>query len=366
MCRRTRLTTRLKRLLISRYGFVLLTACLVVCMNEIVCYEWMVMTWPNIDSLANKSTVRKFLLVADPQLIGEKDEGFFGLITRNDADRYLANTFSRANSYVKPDGILFLGDIFDEGLSATDDEFKRYFNRFDSIFQYKSRGNKSIVIPGDNDVGGEYYGDKNPYQRQRFSSYFGRMIQLYRQKDIEILRLDIDLRDDYLKTKQSRVLKETQSRPMTSAFRIVLNHWPMLTRSASFTKSFLHDLNPNLILKGDSHHFTIYLHDRDRSVTEILAREFLPQPVLSIDVAQTRYVHEISIPTCSYRMGVSRIGYGVLLLDTATKSAHLTILSTPRRYGYLYAYATYGICFVIGVIFIFLCSGRSITTYPRS
>ena len=64
----------------------------------------------------------------------------------------------------------------------------------------------------------------------------------------------MDLRDDYLKTKQSRVLEETQSRPMTSAFRIVLNHWPMLTRSATFTKSFLHDLNPNLILKGDSHH----------------------------------------------------------------------------------------------------------------
>ena len=51
----------------------------------------------------------------------------------------------------------------------------------------------------------------------------------------------------------------------------------------------------------------------------MLAREFLPQPVLPIDVAQTRYVHEISIPTCSYRMGVSRIGYGVLLLDTGKK-----------------------------------------------
>ncbi|CAF4331165.1 unnamed protein product, partial [Adineta steineri] len=33
-------------------------------------------------------TVERLLLVADPQLIGEKDEGFFGLITRNDADRY--------------------------------------------------------------------------------------------------------------------------------------------------------------------------------------------------------------------------------------------------------------------------------------
>ena len=103
--------------------------------------------------------------------------------------RYLANTFSRANDYVKPDEILFLGDIFDEGLSATDEEFNRYFNRFNAIFQYKNRENKSIVIPGDNDVGGEYYGDKKPYQRKRFSRYFGRMIQLYQQKDIDILRV---------------------------------------------------------------------------------------------------------------------------------------------------------------------------------
>jgi len=37
---------------------------------------------------SNRPSVEKLLLVADPQLIGEKDEGLFGLITRNDADRY--------------------------------------------------------------------------------------------------------------------------------------------------------------------------------------------------------------------------------------------------------------------------------------
>lgn len=41
-----------------------------------------------IDYIFARSTVEKLLLVADPQLIGEKDEGFFGWITRKDADRY--------------------------------------------------------------------------------------------------------------------------------------------------------------------------------------------------------------------------------------------------------------------------------------
>lgn len=34
-----------------------------------------------------RPTVEKLLLIADPQLIGEKDEGVFGAITRVDADR---------------------------------------------------------------------------------------------------------------------------------------------------------------------------------------------------------------------------------------------------------------------------------------
>ncbi len=84
-----------------------------------------------------------------------------------------------------------MGDIFDEGLSASDDEFKRYFDRFDSIFQYENREQKCIVIPGDNDVGGEYHGDKQPILRQRFRNYFGRTIALYHQNDIEYLKVFI-------------------------------------------------------------------------------------------------------------------------------------------------------------------------------
>jgi ethanolamine phosphate phosphodiesterase len=102
---------------------------------------------------------------------------------------YLAKTFALANAYVRPDWTLFLGDIFDEGLSASDDEFKRYFDRFDTIFGYESHEQRMIVIPGDNDVGGEYYGDKQPILRQRFRNYFGRTIAVYRQNDIEFLKV---------------------------------------------------------------------------------------------------------------------------------------------------------------------------------
>jgi hypothetical protein len=48
----------------------------------------------------------------------------------------------------------------------------------------------------------------------------------------------------------------------------------------------------------------------------VIAREYIPQSILSIDLNQNRFIYEISVPTCSYRMGVNRIGYGVLLLDS--------------------------------------------------
>ena len=51
----------------------------------------------------------------------------------------------------------------------------------------------------------------------------------------------------------------------------------------------------------------------------VLAREYFPEEILSLDLNDKRFVYELSVPTCSYRMGVERMGYGVLLLDSGKK-----------------------------------------------
>jgi hypothetical protein len=58
----------------------------------------------------------------------------------------------------------------------------------------------------------------------------------------------------YIDGKRSSIMEQVQNRPMTSIFRIILNHWPLLTRPTHFIKPFINDLEPNIILKGDSHH----------------------------------------------------------------------------------------------------------------
>jgi hypothetical protein len=60
--------------------------------------------------------------------------------------------------------------------------------------------------------------------------------------------------EPYVDGKRFAIMEQTQNRPLTSIFRIVLNHWPILSRTARFVKPFINELEPNLILKGDSHH----------------------------------------------------------------------------------------------------------------
>ena len=82
------------------------------------------MLWPSLP--AKKQYVR-VLLVADPQLVGMREEGgLLGSLARWDADSYLRRNFHAAVSYSKPDVIVFLGDLMGEGRISSDEEYLDY------------------------------------------------------------------------------------------------------------------------------------------------------------------------------------------------------------------------------------------------
>lgn len=54
-------------------------------------------------------------------------------------------------------------------------------------------------------------------------------------------------------------------------------------------------------------------------MNRILAEEYLNQSIYTLDLNEKNFVYEISIPTCSYRMGVKRVGYIILLLDSGNR-----------------------------------------------
>ena len=68
----------------------------------------------------------------------------FPPIIRSDVDRYISKTYHEALHYVKPDVIIFLGDLIDEGSVAGEQEFKDYVRRFYNIFNIKKNHDKGV------------------------------------------------------------------------------------------------------------------------------------------------------------------------------------------------------------------------------
>ena len=63
----------------------------------------------------------------------------------------------------------------------------------------------------------------------------------------------------------------------------------------------------------------------------VLARESFPEGLLALDLNDKRFVYELSVPTCSYRMGVELMGYGVLLLDSGKRTRSFESHFHPRH-----------------------------------
>lgn len=82
-------------------------------------------------------------------------------------------SFQTAMELFKPNVIVNLGDVFDEGLIASKEEFAQYVNRFQELFHVdNSRVNKIIVV-GNHDIG---FHDRvqayEPFLRRRFEDAF--------------------------------------------------------------------------------------------------------------------------------------------------------------------------------------------------
>ena len=252
----------LKRIFLKRnLNILCLLALSLLFYNEFLVYYMNYMNWPQLQTVKkaqNQSDQSvRLLLVADPQLIGENDE-FYGWLARWDSDRYLRNTFLLANSYVKPDATIFLGDLFDEGLKASDQQFKRYFDRFNSIFECEKNRRvnnaKQIYIPGDNDIGGEYSNDRNVNLAKRFENFFGSdLVDVDELKPfINFVKLDLDYTGSNYDEKKRSILKAkmyknsdiretsiSDSIPLVQShidatklnkFTIILNHVSILDR----------------------------------------------------------------------------------------------------------------------------------------
>ena len=129
-------------------------------------------------------------------------------------------------------------------MKSSDEQIKRYFNRFNHIYQCdkmsKIYGTKQIFISGDNDIGGEYPGDRNDRLQERFETYFGKVVDAFELNEfINIFKLDLDNTYSFYRNKKRDSVNEaykslrTRQKENThnQKFTVVLNHMSLLMRS---------------------------------------------------------------------------------------------------------------------------------------
>ncbi|CAL1284055.1 unnamed protein product [Larinioides sclopetarius] len=283
--------------------FVLLLILFVVIIVEWLEYSFTpLLFWPKFSHLFASHNSIKLLIVGDPQLLGYHNcaPGLLGSIIRWDADRYVRKTFALAYNYVNPDIVIFLGDNLDEGEIATEDEFIIYFKRFCDIFKQVDF-NKALIVPGDNDIGGEG-GPPEPFFEKRFNRYF-RDDVLIRYQFLEFLKIN------YITHSNSYRIAPNVSE---STFRVVLSHIPLTPKYSSFINRVIPYVQPHIILSAHDHKSLHIVAERKTGII-IQTPSMADLTSCSFNISDST-IHEIIAPTCSYRMGTNKMGYGVLII----------------------------------------------------
>ncbi|XP_066603955.1 metallophosphoesterase 1 homolog [Prorops nasuta] len=320
--------------------------------NEFLVYEIQKYKWSSHDC----TECVKILLVADPQILGEKEEKYKGgSLAIWDNDRYLAKTFSRALKHSQPHVIIFLGDLMNEGHIASTDEFNRYKRRFDNIFD-TSENIMKIYLPGDNDIGGEDDMVSSNIHK-RFDFAFSQLDTLV-YKSVTFFKIN-RLVHSMPQAPKDAFLNDYTERNTTN---IVLSHMPLLFMPGSFVQNVLKELSPQIIFTAHEHkamHISFDTVTDQVSEIWILPPNETPLYQLRLDVGD---IHELQIPTCSYRMGVPYMGFGLVYIDTQEKTAEFTILWLPNRFPQLLIYLIVSILTIVLIICICLsscCSNRN-------
>lgn len=316
----------------SRTRIILVIIIAVLICNEYIAYslkKWF--SWPTIRCSTSSKCI-KILLVADPQILGEQYEVYFprGLISRWDSDRYIYRTFQKALYHVDPHVVVFLGDIMDEGSVATDEEFKRYVERVHNIFHVNHRA-KFVFLPGDNDIGGE----TEPLSIRKME----RFQETFKQPDVMHLG-HIDMfkvnRIAYTIPKPEKNVNHLQG----NRTRIIFTHLPLLFTPSAFVQQVVTQIRPHAIFSAHDHKSRHTSADAETG-KKILAEMLPPSggPVWQYQL-NNGLVHELMVPTCSYRMGVADMGFGAAVIDGNTDTMLYAVLWLPSRFMQLYVYIT--------------------------
>uniref|UniRef100_A0A914QGX8 Calcineurin-like phosphoesterase domain-containing protein n=1 Tax=Panagrolaimus davidi TaxID=227884 RepID=A0A914QGX8_9BILA len=137
--------------------------------NEYFIYHFVIgrCSWPKMSTTKNhESEYTNVMILADTHLLGVKNGHWFDKLRR---EWQMRRSFQTAISWLSPDAVFFLGDLFDEGQWADDQQFDIYATRFDALFHVPETIKRFVAV-GNHDIGFHYA--LMPHHLDRFSRRF--------------------------------------------------------------------------------------------------------------------------------------------------------------------------------------------------
>ncbi|KAK7066457.1 Metallophosphoesterase 1 [Halocaridina rubra] len=106
------------------------------------------------------------MVLADIHLLGRRNGHWFDKLRR---EWQMHRAFQTTIGLHRPNIVMFLGDLFDEGKWCTPDEFTEYVSRFHNLF-HAPEDIELLIAAGNHDMGFHY--SLNPYLVNRFQKAF--------------------------------------------------------------------------------------------------------------------------------------------------------------------------------------------------
>ncbi|XP_022915995.1 metallophosphoesterase 1 [Onthophagus taurus] len=339
-----------KRLVFNKYVLIITVIFAMYYIFEVYLYKVSKYNFNKLECVDGNKCLR-ILLVADPQLIGLQNEIIHPLtgLAIFDSDWYLLKTYNIAFDFVNPHVVIFLGDLFDEGSTATQKEFDTYKARFHGIYGHSTEFIKHVYLPGDNDIGGEGYDIVTKEKVIRFYNAF-HQTNTFSIKMVNFYKYNI----------LTRSFIEPIQDNESNKINVGLSHIPLLKKSGGYELEMLKSTKPHVIFSAHDHFASIIdmkHNGNDKNTLKIIPKEnkIFRYPLSDLNT------YEFIVPTVSYRMGTDKIGHGYAIIEGENIS--YTVLWSPVRFPTLIFYGV--LLFITGFYSMIVVCKIYIKKRPR-
>lgn len=268
-------------------------------------------------------------IISDPQIIDNYSYpgrmGILRSITEKVTDRFMARNFRLLHRRLKPDAIVFLGDLMDGGRNWEDDAWELEFQRYRRIFPISPSVVQMENLPGNHDIG--CMKDIIPHSYERFEEHFGSANQVYSLGGVSLVTLDTNALMDTARPSIHGPARELLNnisshrdkygpiilfshiplhrpenspcgfeRESSKSLSWVYGHQYITEVDVALSNEILEKLKPTYIFSGDDHDYCKFTHE----------------------FGDNEHSEEITLKSFSMAMSVKKPGFQLLSLDFIT------------------------------------------------